>query len=413
MSIPQALRPPELVLEVARAAAAAGGRALLVGGCVRDHLTGHDVKDWDLEVYGLDISQLEGVLRPLGRVDTVGKAFSVLKIKRRRVELDVSIPRRDSHIGEGHRGILAEGDPSMSPEAAARRRDLTVNAILLDPLTGQYIDPYDGRRDVERRTLRAVDADTFLEDPLRALRAVQFAARLDFEPTQELVALCAAARLDELPSERILGEWTKLMLKGRSFSRGFTLARAAHLFERVTPELSFAPDADQVLDAARQARDRLSGAPRRLVLMMSLWMHEDATEAVLATLDRLNLHRWHGYPVREAVLAVHGHHRDDVHTDAALRWLSTRAEVELALLVREHGLPHPEANERRKRAAELSVLHEPPPRILQGRDFIQLGVKPGPRLGDLVQQAYEALLDGQVHDRPSSLELASRLIAAG
>src|SRR6185503_866846 len=114
---------------------------------------------------------------------------------RERFEIDVSIPRRESKSGKGHRGFVIEGDPAMSFEDAARRRDFTVNAILYDPLTDQTIDPYDGREDLNRRILRAVAADTFIEDSLRVLRAVQLSAR--FEMTIELstVELCRSIDL--------------------------------------------------------------------------------------------------------------------------------------------------------------------------------------------------------------------------
>ena len=117
-------------------------------------------------------------------MDAVGQAFRVYKLSGvEGVEgaVDVALPRRDSKVGPGHRGIAVEGDPSLSVEEAARRRDFTMNAMLFDPATGEILDPWGGRRDLEARLLRAVDARTFGEDPLRALRAVQFAARYELE----------------------------------------------------------------------------------------------------------------------------------------------------------------------------------------------------------------------------------------
>src|SRR6267142_1203689 len=156
--------PPEKVLDLARAIKAEGGRALLVGGCVRDLLMGREPKDWDLEVYDLEPAKLRALLDVFGPVNVVGEAFTVYKLGR---DLDISIPRRERKSGRGHRGFTIEGDPSMTIEDATRRRDFTINAILQDPLTGEIIDPFEGQRDINQRTLRVVSPDTFGEDSLR------------------------------------------------------------------------------------------------------------------------------------------------------------------------------------------------------------------------------------------------------
>src|SRR5204863_8959806 len=123
----------------------------------------------------------------------------------------------------GHRGFVVVGDPDMSIEEAARRRDFTINAISWDPLTGEYFDPFDGRGDLQRRVLRMVDADTFADDSLRVLRVVQFAARLEFDVDERTRELCRRIPLDDLPSERVWGEIEKLLFAGRP-STGFALA---------------------------------------------------------------------------------------------------------------------------------------------------------------------------------------------
>src|SRR6478609_4661933 len=161
---------PEKVTALSKAIHDAGGRALLVGGCVRDALMGTQPKDWDLEVYQLDAARLREILDQFGPVNVVGEAFTVYKLGH---HLDVSIPRRERKSGRGHKAFVIEGDPSMSVAEATRRRDFTINAILQDPLTGELIDPFEGRRDIKQRVLRAVSKDTFAEDSLRVLRAAQ------------------------------------------------------------------------------------------------------------------------------------------------------------------------------------------------------------------------------------------------
>src|SRR5919202_5448067 len=154
---------PEKILRLARAVREAGGRALLVGGCVRDRLMGRGAKDWDVEVYRVEPAVLRELLDRLGRVNVVGEAFTVYKLGR---DLDVSVPRRERKTGRGHRAFYIEGHPQMSFEEAARRRDFTINAILQDPLTNEIIDPYGGRTDIQNKLLRAVSPDTFVEDSL-------------------------------------------------------------------------------------------------------------------------------------------------------------------------------------------------------------------------------------------------------
>ena len=205
---------------IAEAVAAEGGRGIVVGGWVRDRLLGRQSKDLDLEVFGLPADRLRRVLERFGRVDAVGESFQVYKCG----DIDVALPRRESKKGRGHKGFEVVGDPDMSIEEAARRRDFTVNAILWDPLTDTYEDPFHGRDDIARRVLRAVDPGTFGDDSLRVLRAVQFAARFDFSLHDDTAALCRRIPLDDLPAERIWGEVEKLLLHAERPSIGFALA---------------------------------------------------------------------------------------------------------------------------------------------------------------------------------------------
>ena len=167
------MSPLERARTIATAVAREGGRALVVGGWVRDQLLGRDSKDVDVEVFGLTAEVLRGVCESLGRVDTVGESFMVYKLG----DLDVSLPRRESKTGRGHKGFRVEGDPGLSFAEAARRRDFTINAISWDPRSGEVIDPFHGRADLDARLLRVVDPATFADDSLRVLRALQFAAR--------------------------------------------------------------------------------------------------------------------------------------------------------------------------------------------------------------------------------------------
>lgn len=370
---------------------------------------GRELHDWDVEVHGLHAQALERALRPLGSVSLVGKSFGVYKLRPPNwtdAEIDVSIPRRDSKVGPGHRGISAEGDPHLGVREAARRRDLTVNAVMIDLGSGELVDPWDGVRDVERGLLRAVDRDTFLEDPLRALRVVQFAARLEFEVDPTLIALCGEAALDELPAERILGEWAKLLLQARRPSLGLQVARRAAILERVFPELPDQPDVDAIVDRMVPFRDIEDLDGRRLAWMLAVWLHRCSPEQATATLDRLGVYRFLGFDARPTAVALVAHHSDPIDTDADLRWLSTRAEVAGVLALTEARTGR-DTSPQKARAAALGVLYDKPPPLLQGRHLKPLGIAPGPHMGEILREVYAAQLDGTVTTLDQAKALAT------
>lgn len=203
--------PPEVV-RVLDAIRMAGGKPLLVGGCVRDALMGiQNSKDYDVEVFGLPLPKLREVLERAGKVDAVGVSFGVFKIAG--LPAEFSVPRRDNKIGAGHRGFEVSCDHKMTFAEAAKRRDLTINAIGYCPFTGKVFDEYWGRQDIDRLRLECVDLDTFLDDPLRALRVVQFQSRFGFGLGPALRDLLHKASLAELPGERLYPEFLK-MLRG-------------------------------------------------------------------------------------------------------------------------------------------------------------------------------------------------------
>src|SRR5215211_3723807 len=456
---------PDNLISLARMVHAAGGRALLVGGCVRDVLMVAQPKDWDLEVYNLDAVRLREILDQFGPVNVVGEAFTVYKLGK---HLDVSIPRRERKSGRGHKAFVIEGDPSMSLVEATRRRDFTINAILQDPLTGELIDPFNGRGDIEQRVLRAVSSETFAEDSLRVLRAAQFAARFEFRIAPETVALCRAIDLSDLPSERIWGELEKLLLQAKRPSVGLEWLRKLGAVEKLFPEIQslievpqdpeWHPEGDVFIHtqlAIDRARELISDLPypRQVTVMLATLAHDfgkPATTQMLegrwrsrgheeagvppteSFLSRLNVHTIDGYQVRNQVIALVREHlkpgefykkRDEVG-DGAFRRLARRCEPDLLYRVAKadslgrnaEWVPREkwygaEAQEWFiQRTKELDVEQRPPEPLLLGRHLLALGIEAGPRVGEITRAVYEMQLDGRVRDLDEAIAEAKNLI---
>jgi tRNA nucleotidyltransferase (CCA-adding enzyme) len=446
----------DTAIAIARHARDAGGRALIVGGWVRDQLMGRASKDIDIEVYGLDGGTLKTLLARFGTVNTVGESFTVYKV----AGLDVSLPRRESKTGRGHKGFTVEGDPALSPADAARRRDFTINSIAWDPLTDEYLDPFEGRRDLARRVLRAVDPRTFADDSLRVLRAVQFAARFEFALDPGTIALCRRIPLDDLPAERIWGEIEKLLLRAPRPSIGFAVALDLSVIERLFPELDalvgcpqepeWHPEGDVwvhtllVIDGARLRIDDLE-YPQQVAVMLGAVCHDlgkPPTTAVIdgrirsldheeqgvpparAFLDRLNIQSMLGYDVRHQVLGIVANHlkpgmfaqAQPPVGDGAYRRLAQKVDLELLARVakadcegRGGGFDCSAMDAFLERARALGVEHAAPAPLVKGRHLLELGVRPGPAVGEVLKQVYERQLDGTVADFDGAMTLAREI----
>lgn len=197
----------------------AGGRAFYVGGCVRDKALGCQNKDIDIEVHGISEEELEKILSEFGNIKFFGSSFGVYSISG--INADISLPRSERKIGNGHRDFEIVVDPFIGIKEAARRRDFTINAMMEDILTGEIIDPFNGSIDMCAGIIKHVDDKTFVEDPLRVLRAAQFSARFDFKIAPETIELCKTIDLSALSSERIEIEMKKALLKSKKPSLFF------------------------------------------------------------------------------------------------------------------------------------------------------------------------------------------------
>jgi len=440
-----------------------GGRAMLVGGCVRDALMGVEPKDWDLEIYGIEPEKLRAILDSFGKVDAVGEAFTVYKIGQ---DLDVALPRRERKVGRGHKGFVVEGDKDMSFAEAAKRRDFTINAILQDALTKEIIDIYGGREDIKNKILRVVSRETFAEDSLRVLRAAQFAARFEFDIDAETVEICRQIDLTDLPKERIWGEFEKLLLKSRKPSIGLQWLYDLGVVDQLFPEMKALVGVPQekewhpegtveqhtllVVDRAAELIDDLPDAKKVTVMLGALchdfgkpattkffdgrWRshaHDEAgVEPTFSFLDKLGIYTLDGYDVRGQIIQLVRYHLKPGEFykarpgDGAFRRLARRVEPDLLYRVaradtlgrnadwipREKWFDAVPQEWFIERARELAVEKEAPKPILLGRHLIELGLAPTPDFKRILDAVYEMQLDGRVTDLDEAIGEAKNLI---
>jgi tRNA nucleotidyltransferase (CCA-adding enzyme) len=201
----------EMAKRLAKGAAELGGCAYFVGGYVRDFLSGGEGKDIDVEVHGLTPDQLKGLLDSLGQRLDIGESFGIFGLKG--YDIDIAMPRKESCRGRGHRDFDVFVDPHIGTLGAAKRRDFTVNAMMQNILTGEIVDHFGGREDLEKGIIRHVNDQSFAEDPLRVLRGAQFAARFHCTIAPETVSLCREMPLSHLSRERVWEELRKALMK--------------------------------------------------------------------------------------------------------------------------------------------------------------------------------------------------------
>ncbi|MBI3876918.1 MAG: polynucleotide adenylyltransferase [Verrucomicrobia bacterium] len=426
-------------------------RAFLVGGCVRDALLGLPVKDFDIEVFGVSYERLAKALRKWGRTDLVGLSFGVVKLATNSgIAYDFSIPRRDRKVGPGHTGFRITFDPDITPHEAAERRDFTINALAFDPRCGEVLDFFGGQIDLQNRVLRHTSA-AFVEDPLRVLRGMQFAARFNLAAAPETVALCRSIKASyaELAVERVREEWFKWAAKSAVPSVGLKFLADTEWIEHfpeiaalrgVPQEPEWHPEGDVFVHTCHCCdalvtlpKWRAADEEQRIVWMLAELAHDFAkpqctrremkdgqmriispgheeaggplAESFLARINAPNA-------IRERVLPLVTNHLAHLQTitDRGVRRLARRLAPEtiesLCVIITADAFgrppkPHevPEgARALLAKAAELKVKDAAPKPILLGRHLIELGLKPGPQFTEILDAAFEAQLEGKFTD---------------
>lgn len=307
----------ELIIQIAKDISREGGRTFYVGGCVRDRLLGREPGDTDIEVHGILPEKLRAILEKHGELLSFGSSFGIYSLKG--LDVDIAMPRKERVTGRGHRDFEIEIDPFIGTEKAAVRRDFTINAMMMDVLTGEITDHFGGRRDLETGVIRHVNDVSFREDSLRVLRAAQFAARFGFRVDPETVELCRTMDLSDLSRERVEGELRKALLTAPSPSVFFRVLREMDQLLPWFREISeligieqdpvFHPEGDvwnhtmEVLDRGAALRDEAEDPYGFMMLCLT----HDLGKTVTTTFEKGRIHAYghetEGLPLAEALVS--------------------------------------------------------------------------------------------------------------
>jgi len=419
-----------------------GGRAFLVGGAVRDMVMRLPIHDLDIEVHGLTEHQLETVLKQFGPVSLVGKSFGVWRIHG--LAIDWSLPRTDS---SGRKPVVTT-DPFMSIEDAARRRELTMNAMAFDLHTQELIDPFNGKKDIENKVLRTPDPSFFIQDPLRFYRVMQFISRFEMQPDDELNAMCTTMDIAHISRERIEEEFKKLLLKSKRPSLGIRWLASLGRLQEILPELAathnikqnpqWHPEGDvfehtmQAVDAAALIKEKYDNDFDKLILMYAALCHDlgkvtttkvidgviksyghenDSKKFTYTMLKRIT----HNTDLIRAVCSLVLYHMTPLQFTksnaglAAYRRLASKLDSQVNLITLldlcvadkrgRNGISHEplitdfeDVALFRKKAESAGVLYGPIKPLLKGADIADT-IAPGPEMGKILEKAYELQIE--------------------
>ena len=442
-----------LLSELAKLISKNGGHLLLVGGSVRDLLIQSTPKELDCEVRGMSVSALKNILSHKYSCNEVGKAFGVIRL--RGLPVEIALPRTEIKSGMGHKGFDITIDSDLPFESAVKRRDFTMNAIALDPLNGEILDPCNGREDLKNRILRHI-GPAFKEDPLRVLRGMQFISRFDLSPSQETIEICKSMEIENLAPERIFAEWKKLVLEGTNISAGLNFLKDTEWI-KYFPELAslinckqdpeWHPEGDvwthtlHCMDAF--ASERINEEWEDLVVGFAVLCHdlgkplttkigedgrirsplhepkgEGPTRSFLSRMtNQQDLHE-QVVPLVRRHLTPRTFYKDEA-SDGAIRRLANKVK-RIDRLVRVasadiKGRPprndeFPEGPWLIKRAEELKIKDSEPKPIILGRHLIERGLKPSPEFGPILEQCFEEQLDGTFKDLEGGLFFLDNLL---
>lgn len=431
------LRDKCMARDIAKRVDKQGGRTFYVGGYVRDEILHKSSKDVDIEVHGVTPDELKGILMDLGQLRTQGASFGVYNLEG--YDIDIAQPRKETATGRGHKDFEVFVDPFIGYEKAAERRDFTMNAMMKDVLTGEIVDPFGGYDDCKNGIIRHVNDNTFKEDPLRVLRAAQFASRFGFEIAPETKYIMQDMDLSTLSQERVYGEMKKALMKSDKPSIFFETLRDVNQLDTWFPELKpmigceqspiWHPEGDvwnhtmATINYAVKFRDKVEHPE---YYMVSALCHDMGKPVSVSKDDKGNIHTYshdeNGVPIVTDFLArinndkslskyvidmTANHMKPHDCFDNHSKVKSTNAMYDRSICPSDlmmlavadtasRGLEDVTKEEESYLKERLELYTE---RMLEpqvgGADLIALGIKPGPQFSDILANAHKQHLSGQ------------------
>lgn len=378
-------------------------KPIIIGGFVRDYLLKKPSKDIDIELYGISsLNLLQNILEEFGTVNNVGKSFGVCKLSLKNIDIDFSLPRRDSKVQDGHKGFEVQTDVNLDFKTATSRRDFTINAIGYDVKSKKILDPFDGQEDLKNSLLRAVDLNKFDEDPLRVLRAIQFSSRFNLSLEKNLHQKCEEMMqndvLNELPKERIFDEIKKLLLKSEKPSLGLLLLKniGGFLYFKEFSSLS-----EEEFQTILSALDNVKANTTLMLAIICTYFSQEKKKSFLQKMTNeviliknivtlsnttINLENASNYEIYKLAIQVN-----------IEEFLYYKDAIEL-------GKNSYVIENIKTRAIELHVYNNKLEPLLQGRDIIKLGIKPSKEFSIILNEAYEAQMKEKFSTYESALK---------
>ena len=439
------MKIPAILEKIAKKLQNIDAKPIIVGGAVRDYLLNKEIKDYDIEVFNIDsLEELQNILSEFGSVNIVGKSFGVVKLKVDNLEFDFSLPRVEKKINKGHKGFSVKLKPNISFKQAALRRDCTINAMGWDIVEKKLLDPFGGKKDLFTKTLQIVDKNSFIEDPLRVYRAVQFAARFNLklspQTKEAILKIKKSGELESLPKERIFSEFNKFLLKAKKPSIALELLKELNLLDyflelkqiiNVPQNPIYHSEGDvwthTLMVVDNMAKLKPKNEKKALILLYSALTHDFGKAVTTKIIDgkitaygheiagvklsetflkRLTNNQELIDEVKKLVryhLAIPQFFRNGAKI-GAIRRLATKVNIkDLELLARADFFGRG-GNENKtfeagdwilQKAKELNCLNSAPKPLLGGKDLIALGLTPSKKFGDILKKAYKAQLDNK------------------
>lgn len=442
-----------------------GATPILVGGCVRDSLLQIPSKDYDIEIFGINSLELiEKSLNKFGSVKLVGKSFGVLTLRVDEYDFDFALARTEKKTGFGHGDFEVTTNANLTYKEAALRRDFTINSIGYDFAKEEFLDPFNGLGDLNNKIIRHINDNTFIEDPLRVYRAIQFSSRFNFSVDEKTKKLCRQMVLNDdlkyLAKERIYEEFKKLFLKSTKPSLGFELLKELEVLNYF-PELKalvnceqdkeYHPEGDvwvhtlMTLDEMAKIikKEKIEDEYKILYLFYAILCHDlgkplctkeingritshkheslgiEPTISFLSKLTNENKFIEKVIPLVKNHLAPFQLFKDESSLKAVKR-LSLKCNIEDLCIVcladcKGRTIPNKDKCDKAvswllEKARELDISEEGLKALIQGRDLILLGMKPGKEFKNILDFALDLQIDENLEKEEILLRIKEKYL---